>query len=228
MTSSKNRDIWNTLKSFDSWWCAVFIEGFSSRRLTVDVNFIATSCCKAEEYAECFVSCDQGALVNGCDFYFCGINPIDRLKLFWKLVCLLFLGKTTLPNIGAFLKCHKMSQKNDDNFPHITCSSVRNHMIWHFWRSEYSVPEIKHWRLDLVLKRSASCRRNYPLLSKNAMISSLVISVSPIEEKQNIFFPDDKILCDADCVDMSRSGDILNSLGPIRISFARWVYLSKD
>ena len=58
--------------------------------------------------------------------------------------------------------------------------------------------EIKHWRLDLVLKRSASCRRNYPLLSKNAMISSLVISVSPIEEKQNIFFPDDKILCDAD------------------------------
>ena len=135
MTSSKNRDIWNTLKSFDSWWCAVFIEGFSSRRLTVDVNFIATSCCKAEEYAECFVSCDQGALVNGCDFYFCGINPIDRLKLFWKLVCLLFLGKITLPNIGAFLKCHKMSQKNDDNFPHITCSSVRNHMIWHFWRS---------------------------------------------------------------------------------------------
>ena len=59
------------------------------------------------------------------------------------------------------------------------------------------------------------------------MISSLVISVSPMAEKQNIFFPDDKILCDADCEDMSGSGDILNSLGPIRISFARWVYLFK-
>ena len=140
MTSSKNSYIWNTLKSFRSWWCAVFIEGFSSRHLTVDVNFITTSWCKAEEYAECFVSCDQEPLLNGCDFYFCGINPIDRLKLFWKLVCLLFLGKTTMPNIGAFLKCHKMSQKNDDNFPHITSSSGRGHMIWHLWRSEYSVP----------------------------------------------------------------------------------------
>ena len=63
------------------------LKGFSSCRLTVDVNSIATSYCKVKEYAECFVSCDQGALVNGCDFYFCGINPIDRLKLFWKLVC---------------------------------------------------------------------------------------------------------------------------------------------
>ena len=38
----------------------------------------------------------------------------------------------------------------------------------------------------------------------------------------------DKILYDADCADMSPYGDILNSLGPIRISFSRWVYLSID
>ena len=66
------------------------------------------------------------------------------------------------------------------------------------------------------------------IFGENAMISSLVFSVSPMAEKQNIFLPDDEILCDADCVDMSRAGDILNSLWPIRISFARWVYLSKD
>ena len=47
-----------------------FIKGFSSCRLTVDVNSIATSYCKAKEYAEFFVSGDQGALVNGCDFHF--------------------------------------------------------------------------------------------------------------------------------------------------------------
>ena len=63
------------------------LKGVSSCRLTVDVNSIATSYCKVKEYAECFVLCDQGALVNGCDFYFYGINPTDRLKLFWKLVC---------------------------------------------------------------------------------------------------------------------------------------------
>ena len=51
------------------------------------------------------------------------------------------------------------------------------------------------------------------------------ISVRTIAEKITFFFPDDKILCDADCADMSRYGDILNSLGPIRISFAHWVYI---
>ena len=33
-----------------------------------------------------------------------------------------------------------------------------------------------------------------------------------------------KSLCNADCADMSRYGDTLNSLGPIRIRFACWVY----
>ena len=51
------------------------------------------------------------------------------------------------------------------------------------------------------------------------------ISVRTIAEKITFFFPDDKILCDADCADMSRYGDTLNSLGPIGISFARWVYI---
>ena len=63
------------------------MKGFSFRRLPVDGNAISTSYCRASEYAECFVSCDQEALVNGCDFYFCGMNPIDRLKVFWGLVC---------------------------------------------------------------------------------------------------------------------------------------------
>ena len=142
ITTSKNSEIWNTLKTFDSKRCVVFIEGFSSRRLTVDVNYIATSYCKAKEYAECFVSCDQGVLVNSWDFYFCGMNPIERLKVYWKLVWLLFhrWQKPLMSNIGAFLRCHKMSQKNDDNLPHITCTSVRGHMMWYLWRSEYSVP----------------------------------------------------------------------------------------
>ena len=82
---------WNRLTVNDVLFS---LKGFSSCRLTVDVNSIATSYCKVKEYAECFVSCDQGTLVNGCDFYFCGINPNDRLKFFWKLVCWLFLGKT--------------------------------------------------------------------------------------------------------------------------------------
>ena len=49
---------------------------------------------------------------------------------------------------------------------------------------------------------------------------------STIAQKQNFFIPDDKILYDADFADTSHYGDVLNSLGPIRISFARWVYLS--
>ena len=54
------------------------------------------------------------------------------------------------------------------------------------------------------------------------------MSVSPMAEKHNFFLLDDKILCDADCADMSRYSDILNSQGAIRISFARWVYLPID
>ena len=78
--------------------------------------------------------------------------------------------------------------------------------------------EIKHWSLDLVLQRSASYRWNHPFLSKTAMMNSLVISVSLMAEKQNFFLPDY----------ISRYGDILNSLGPLRISFARWAYLFTD
>ena len=84
--------------------------------------------------------------------------------------------------------------------------------------------EIKHYSLDYVLKRSASCLWNHLFLSKTAIMNSLVISVSTIVEKQNFFLSDDKILYDADCADASHCGDILNSLAPIRISFARWVY----
>ena len=68
---------------------AVFTEGFSFRRLTVDVNLIAIFQCMATENAECFSSCNQGASVNGCDF-FCGMNPVERLKVVWRLFCLLF------------------------------------------------------------------------------------------------------------------------------------------
>ena len=78
--------------------------------------------------------------------------------------------------------------------------------------------EIKQWSLDFVLQRSASCRWNHPFHSKTAMMNSLVISVSLMAEKQNFFLPD-YIL---------RYGDILNPLGPLRISFARWAYLSTD
>ena len=66
------------------------------------------------------------------------------------------------------------------------------------------------------------------VLSKISIMNSLVISASPMGEKQNFFHLDDKILYDADCADMSRYGYIPNSQGPIRISFVRWVYLSID
>ena len=84
----------------------------------------------ATENAECFSSCNEGAFVNGCDF-FCGTNPVERLKVVWRLFCLLFPHKQKLlmPNIGAFLRCHEKSQKNDKNLPHIACSSVRGHMM---------------------------------------------------------------------------------------------------
>ena len=80
---------WNRLTVNDVLFS---LKGFSSCRLTVDVNSIATSYCKVKEYAECFVSCDQGALVNGCDFHLCGMNRIDRLKLFWKQARLLTIS----------------------------------------------------------------------------------------------------------------------------------------
>ena len=63
------------------------------------------------------------------------------------------------------------------------------------------------------------------MISIGALEFSLVITVRTIAEKEIFYFPDDKILCDADCADMWRYGDILNSLGPIRITFSRWVYI---
>ena len=62
------------------------------------------------------------------DFYFCGMNPIDMLKVIWRLFCLLFhqWQKPLMPNIGAFLRCHKKSQKKT-----LTCSSVRGHTMWY-------------------------------------------------------------------------------------------------
>ena len=65
LTTSSKIEIWKTLKSFDSKGCAVFTEGFSFRRLTVDGNAIATPYCKATEYAECFVSCDANYFITG-------------------------------------------------------------------------------------------------------------------------------------------------------------------
>ena len=55
--------------------------------------------------------------MNGCDS-FCGMNPVERLKVVWRLFCLLFPHKQKLlmPNIGAFLRCHEKSQKNDKEF----------------------------------------------------------------------------------------------------------------
>ena len=35
--------------------------------------------------------------------------------------------KPLMPNIDAFLRC----QKNENDLPHITCSSVRGHMMWY-------------------------------------------------------------------------------------------------
>ena len=76
-------------------------------------------------------------------------------------------------------------------------------------------------------KRINLIPRNRSFLLKTAIRNSLVISVSTIAKKYSSLLVD-KILYDADCADMSPYGDILNSLGPIRISFSRWVYLSID
>ena len=62
----------------------------------------------------------------------------------------------------------------------------------------------------------------FTMISKNIFKN---LSEKKISENEIFYFPDDKILCDADCADMWRYGDILNSLGPIRISFSRWVYI---